>query len=115
MSTPIKVLFVCAKNQWRSPTAAAIFRNDPRMRVQSAGLSKKSPQTINAKLLAWADVIMVMERSHTRRLRDQFRLKSDLPEIISLNIPDDYPFMDKRLVELLQTSVEEVLESLEQS
>jgi len=31
----INVLFVCSKNQWRSPTAEAIYRRDERVSVRS--------------------------------------------------------------------------------
>jgi len=106
---PLKVLFICAKNQWRSPTAAAIYRNDARLSVQSAGLSKQSPCPISAKLLEWADVVMVMENAHTSRIRDRYRGQIRLPKIVSLDIPDDYPFMDKTLIGLIEDSVEEAL------
>ncbi|BDS04993.1 phosphotyrosine protein phosphatase [Oceaniferula spumae] len=106
----LNVLFVCAKNQWRSPTAAAVFRNDARLNVQSAGLSRQSPCEISAKLLHWADVVMVMEHEHASRIRDRFRNSVDLPDIVSLEIPDDYPFMDATLITLIQSAVEEVLE-----
>lgn len=52
---------------------------------------------------------MVMENTHASRIRDLYRDKGALPEIISLDIPDDYPFMDETLIELLKDSVEEVL------
>lgn len=107
--SPIKVLFICAKNQWRSPTAAAIYRNDARISVQSAGLSQQSPCPVSVKLLEWADVAMVMENAHASRLRDHYRGKIRLPEIVSLDIPDDYPFMDKTLIQLIHESVEAVL------
>jgi len=106
----LNILFVCAKNQWRSPTAATIYQNDARLAVQSAGLSKQSPCEISAKLLAWADVVMVMENEHASRIRDRFRAKVELPEIVSLEIPDDYPFMDTELIKMLEPAVEEVLE-----
>ncbi|MCP5536524.1 MAG: protein tyrosine phosphatase [Akkermansiaceae bacterium] len=107
--THLRVLFVCARNQWRSPTAAAVYRNDPRMSVLSAGLSRQSPCPLSVKHLAWADVVMVMEKTHATRIRDLYRDNCELPEIISLDIPDDYLFMDKTLVELLKESVEELL------
>jgi predicted protein tyrosine phosphatase len=33
----INVLFICSCNQWRSPTAERVWRNDPRLSVRSAG------------------------------------------------------------------------------
>lgn len=110
MKSPLKVLFICAKNQWRSPTAAAIYRNDARLSVQSAGLSQSSPTVISAKLLTWADLVLVMENEHTARIRDRFRGKIDLPKMVSLGIPDDYEFMNPELIGLLEAGVKEVLE-----
>ena len=37
MSKKPHVLFVCGRNQWRSPTAARIYANDQRIEVRSAG------------------------------------------------------------------------------
>ena len=107
---PLKTLFVCAKNQWRSPTAANIYRNDPRLDVRSAGLSIKSPTVISAKLLEWAELVVVMENKHAARIRDLFRSHTDLPEIVSLEIPDDYEFMDPELIRLLKMSMQELLD-----
>ena len=107
---PLKILFVCAKNQWRSPTAAAIYKNDPRLSIQSAGLSQQSPCVISTKLLQWADLVLVMEPEHASRIRDRFRTKLHLPDIISLDIPDDFPFMAPELIKMLKPAVEEVLE-----
>lgn len=111
MKPPLRILFVCAKNQWRSPTAAAIYRNDSRLTVQSAGLSRQSPCEISTKLLEWADVAMVMENEHAARIRDRFRAQVELPKIISLEIPDEYPRMDPHLIKLLEAAVEEALEA----
>ena len=107
----LRILFICAKNQWRSPTAAHIFKNDPQLEVRSAGLSKQSPTTVSAKLIEWAEIIMVMEKPHAQRIRDSYQRQLQLPEIISLDIPDDYPFMDPDLIELLKDSVAAALEA----
>ena len=108
---PLKILFVCAKNQWRSPTAVAIYKNDTRLAVKSAGLSQKSPCVISAKLLEWADLVLVMEPEHASRIRDRFRAKLQLPDITSLGIPDEFPLMDPELIRQLKPTVEEILGS----
>ena len=38
-STRRNVLFVCSRNQWRSPTAEQLFRRHPGLSVRSAGTS----------------------------------------------------------------------------
>jgi predicted protein tyrosine phosphatase len=104
-----RVLFVCSRNQWRSPTAEAIYRNDSRIDARSAGVSTSAKRRVTAKLLQWADLILVMEPDHKRRLLSQF---ADLgPELCIrvLDIPDDYAFMDPELMELLRQRTEAIL------
>lgn len=101
-----RILFVCGKNQWRSPTAEKIYRNDPRMQVRSAGLSPKSTRKLQAEDLEWADIVLVMEYKHLSRIRDRMR-GMRLPRMLSLNIPDQYQFMDQDLIRLLNERVEE--------
>lgn len=105
MNQPIHVLFVCGRNQWRSPTAARIYADDPRVCVRSAGLSPQSRRQIKARDLEWADLVLVMERRH----RDLFRGHA-LPTVASLDIPDEYPFMDPELVDRLRAAIEPYLE-----
>ena len=110
MTPPIKVLFVCGRNNRRSPTAEKIFKNNRRMFVRSAGLGDTSKHKINESDLAWADLILVMERKYAPRIRDAFRHLESLPPIESLNISDEYIFMQPELVERLRSAVAEVLE-----
>jgi predicted protein tyrosine phosphatase len=102
----LRILFVCGRNQWRSPTAERIYRDDPRIDVRSAGLSNRSGHKLSGKDLAWANLVMVMERRHKTRILEDFREEVELPRIVSLDIPDDYPFMDPELIELLRDKVE---------
>jgi predicted protein tyrosine phosphatase len=101
----LKILFVCGRNKWRSPTAEKIYRNDPRIEVRSAGTSEKSPHPISSLDLLWADLVLVMENKHKSRISESFRDIS-LPPIKSLDIPDEYKYMDEELIELIKTGVE---------
>ena len=103
------ILFVCSRNQWRSPTAEKIWSNHPKINVRSAGTSPKAKKTINFKDIQWADMILVMEEKHKNRIIAEFtRIISHKP-IHVLNIPDDYKYMDEELVELLRLSVTGIL------
>jgi predicted protein tyrosine phosphatase len=107
-----RVLFVCSRNQWRSPTAEAIYRNDSRIDARSAGVSTSARRRVSEKLLRWADLVLVMEAAHKRKLREDFpEVFQDL-RVEVLDIPDDYEFMDPALVELIQASVEPLLVDL---
>jgi predicted protein tyrosine phosphatase len=100
------ILFVCGRNQWRSPTAERIYRNDPRIEVRSAGVGKNSRHVISAGDLSWADLVMVMEHEHKSRIVESFRDHPRLPRFVCLNIPDDYGLMDEELIRMLRDGVE---------
>ncbi len=99
-------LFICSKNQWRTPTAEAVYRRDPRINARSAGTSAKAKRSVSPKDIAWADMIFVMEKKHKQILSRQFPHDIGGTEVIVLDIPDDYQYMDAELVDLLKDGVE---------
>ncbi|MCE5230146.1 protein-tyrosine-phosphatase [bacterium] len=111
MSDKPHVLFVCGRNRWRSPTAVRIYAHDQRFDARSAGVSPKSRRLISRHDIEWADLILVMEQRHAARLRDSFR-DVKLPKIESLDIPDDFEFMNAELVERIQAGTEIYLEQI---
>jgi len=105
----MRLLFLCSRNQWRSPTAEAVYQNDPRVEVRSAGVSSAARRRATEKLLLWADLVLVMEHEHKQQLREQFPdLFHDL-RVEVLDIPDDYAFMDPELMALIRERVEPLL------
>jgi predicted protein tyrosine phosphatase len=102
---PIKVLFVCSKNKWRSPTAEQVFRKDPSLQVRSAGTSRTARRPISVADIRWADLVVVMEDKHKARLRAQFRDEVRYKRVHSLDIPDLYRYMDPDLIDLLKDRV----------
>jgi predicted protein tyrosine phosphatase len=104
------ILFVCSKNQWRSPTAERLFRGHPGLAVRSAGTSPSARHQISSDDIQWADVILVMEEKHSRRMRAEYGPLLSNKAIHVLDIPDEYKFMDSELVELLTASVFSILD-----
>src|SRR6187402_3580218 len=100
-----KVLFICSKNQWRSPTAEAVWRKHPALSVRSAGTSSAARRKVSAEDIRWADVIFVMEEKHRSRLLAEFTVTIERKPLHVLDIPDDYQFMDPELVEQLEELV----------
>jgi predicted protein tyrosine phosphatase len=96
------VLFVCSQNQLRSPTAERVFGNRPGFEVASAGLNKGAAVPVSGELLEWAQVIFVMEQTHRRKLANQFRAPLKNKKVICLDIPDEFDYMDPKLVALLE-------------
>lgn len=103
------LLFVCSKNQWRSPTAEAIWRKDPRVNARSAGTSAKAKRTASERDILWADVIFVMEKRHQTRLKMMFPDALAGKNLYILDIEDIYGYMDEELVEMIHQSVSGIM------
>jgi predicted protein tyrosine phosphatase len=92
-------------NRWRSPTAEQVFAHHPGVECTSAGLNHGADNPVTAELVAWADLIFVMERAHKTKLAKSFKPYLRDKRVVCLNIPDNYKFMDPALVELLRSKV----------
>lgn len=105
-----KLLFVCSRNQWRSPTAERIVAGLPGYAARSAGTARSARIKVTECHVRWADMIFAMEKSHADRIREQFREVLSEKPLICLHIPDDFEFMDAALVELLKARLGEHLD-----
>lgn len=100
-----RVLFICGKNRWRSPTAEQIFAEHPGLACASAGLSHDAETPLSPELLEWAELIFVMEKEHKAKLSARFREHLAGKRVVCLGIPDNYKFMEPALVKLLKGKV----------
>jgi predicted protein tyrosine phosphatase len=105
-----QLLFVCSRNQWRSPTAAALFKNSQLYVAKSAGTSDQARIKLTVGLINWADQIFVMEKRHAAIMRQNYADLLVDRTIITLHISDDYQYMDSELIELLESRLVEYLE-----
>ena len=105
MPRPVKLLFVCSRNRWRSPTAEKIFDGINGLQARSAGTESGARIKVTAGHIGWADIVFVMEKKHLRRLQEKF--SDDLADkrVVCLNIRDDYQFMQSELITLLEAAV----------
>lgn len=99
------ILFICSRNKWRSLTAETIYKNNSSFNVKSAGTENAARIKVNAKIILWADLIFVMEKQHKEKLLLKFPDAIENKQIVILEIPDVYKFMDKELIEEIQLSV----------
>ncbi|MET0570107.1 MAG: protein tyrosine phosphatase [Pedobacter agri] len=97
----MKILFVCSRNKWRSATAETIYKNHSEHQVRSAGTEPSARIKLNAKHVIWADLIFVMEKKHKRRIKEKFSEEIVDKKIVIMDIPDEYQYMDKELIEEL--------------
>ena len=104
----INALFICSRNQWRSPTAEQMWRKHPMVSARSAGTSPNARHKVSIDDIRWAHVILVMEEKHKSRLTAEFTRLLDNKPIHVLDIPDDYRYMDQELVEMLDQSVNSI-------
>lgn len=111
MSEVVNLLFICSRNQWRSPTAETLWRKMPGYASRSAGTSPNAKKTVSPTDIRWADLIFVMESKHKNRLKAQFTRLLDHKAIHVLDIPDEYRYMDPELVNELEVSVNAILDA----
>jgi predicted protein tyrosine phosphatase len=101
----VKILFVCSRNRRRSPTAEALFAAIPGIEAASAGTSPDAENAVSADLIEWTDLIFAMEAVHKRKLNRKYPHLLRQRRVIVLDIPDDYEYMDERLVATLRKLV----------
>ena len=99
------VLFVCSQNRLRSPTAEQVFSTRRDIEVASAGTNHDADTPLTHELVAWADIIFVMEKVHRTKLQKKFKTSLKKARVICLDIPDNYAFMDPVLIRLLEAKV----------
>jgi len=99
------VLFICSQNRLRSPTAEQVFASWEGIETASAGTNNDAENPLTAELVAWAQLIFVMERVHRDKLSKKFREHLKEQRVVCLDIPDRYGFMDPALIELLEAKV----------
>ncbi len=107
-----RILFVCARNRLRSPTAEAIFASVDGIEVSSAGTAPDAECPISADLIEWADEIYVMESRQKKLLQSRFGKAIQGKSLVSLGIPDRYTYMQPELVALLKAKLAPVLDRI---
>jgi predicted protein tyrosine phosphatase len=111
-SFPLNVLFVCSRNRRRSLTAEQIFKGKRGVEVRSAGTQPNARIVVTEGLLGWADLILVMEKAHLRRLEERYSEVLASKKVIALHIPDEYEFMQPELIDELEAKVLPILNEI---
>jgi predicted protein tyrosine phosphatase len=106
----LNILFVCSRNQWRSPTGEAIYKNYGYISARSAGTEPSARIKLTAKTILWADLIFVMEKKHKQRMLEKFPQETSEKQIVVLDIPDEYQYMDPKLIEDITIKVSQYID-----
>jgi len=100
-----KLLFVCSQNRLRSPTAEVIFNQMDDVEALSAGTDSGADNPLDAELVAWAEIIFVMEKRHKNKVSDRFKALLKNKRLVCLDIPDEYEYMNDNLQRILKAKV----------
>ncbi len=103
------LLFICGKCRQRSPTAEHVFSKLENVETDAAGLSNDADIVLGVDQLQWATDVIVMEKAQAAKLRHKYKKHLDGKRIISLDVPDQFSYMQPELVELLKTRMARVL------
>lgn len=101
----MNMLFVCSENRLRSPTAEAVFSEYENVDAIGAGTNSDAETVVSGDLIEWADVILVMEKSHRNKVSAKFKELLKGKKLVCLDIPDNYECMQPELVQLLKAKV----------
>jgi len=102
-----KLLFVCSMGIDRSPCAASLFEKSSHYEAKFAGISELADKPICREDIECADRIFAMEYEHKRFILENFKkeIKSK-PEIIVLDVSNDFCRHDEELERLLRIRLE---------
>lgn len=106
------MLFLCHYNRHRSATAERLFCKRHDLEVRSAGTSPEALVRVNERMLAWADIVFVMEDEQRHAIETMFPHHAAVDRTVCLDIEDVYTFLDPRLVKLLTERVPPHLDRL---
>ena len=101
----MKLLFVCSENRLRSPTAEAVFSSYEGVEAIGCGTNSDAETPLSGDLIEWADIVLVMEKSHRSKVSKKFKPLLADKRLVCLDIPDNYDFMQLELIRLLEARV----------
>lgn len=100
-----RVVCVCSAGLLRSPTAAVVLSQDPwNYNTRAVGLVPEFALiSLDDVLLEWGDEFVCMTLDHADYVRDRLKqagLRSR-KEVVCLNIPDNFSYRDRTLMEMI--------------
>jgi len=101
----MNLLFVCSENRLRSPTGEEVFSSFPGVEAIGCGTNSDSETPLSGDLVEWADVILVMEKSHKSKVSKKYKALLHKKRLVCLDIPDNYDRMQPELVRILKSRV----------
>jgi predicted protein tyrosine phosphatase len=110
-----RILAVCSAGLLRSPTVAHVLSQEPyNFNTRACGLSQDFALIpIDAALITWADVIIVMDSLQQKMVDDLITDWSigdafNIP-VLNWNIPDNYDYRDPKLVKIIEEKADDLV------
>lgn len=105
-----KVLCVCSAGLLRSPTLAWILSNEPfGYNTRAVGTSSEYALIpLEDVHLRWADAVVFVDEGNYRIAKYDYEDLLNNMECHVLQIPDQYPFRDEKLVEIATEELKKV-------
>jgi len=103
------LLFICSENRLRSPTAETVFSTYDGIQAIGAGTNNDAETPVSGDLIEWADIILVMEKTHRNKVSKKYKELLKDKRLIVLDIPDNYDCMQAELIQILKTKVARVV------
>ena len=100
-----RLLFVCSENRLRSPTGEEVFSAYDNVEAIGCGTNKDAETPLSGDLVEWADVILVMEKTHKNKVAKKYKDLLKGKRLVCLDIPDNYERMQPELVHILENRV----------
>ncbi len=69
----MNLLFICSENRLRSPTAESVFSAYPGIQAIGAGTGRMLKPPVSWDLIKWADIVLLMEKSHWDEVTKTYR------------------------------------------
>ena len=70
-----------------------------------AGTNSDAETPVSGDLIQWADVVLVMEKSHRNKISKRYKSLLKNKRLVCLDIPDIYECMQPELVSILKARV----------
>jgi len=86
-----------------------VFAQHPEIEALSCGTNRDAETPLTGDLVAWADVILVMEKFHRQKVMQRYPELLKDKRVVCLDIPDHYDYLQPELIALLQRRVAKVV------
>ena len=74
-----------------------------------SGTNSDAETPVSGDLIEWADIILVMEKSHRNKISKKYKVILKTKRLVVLDIPDNYERMQSELIQLLKAKVARVV------